>query len=331
VEIFYAMKANPHMEIIKHFAHLGAGFDVASPTEIKWALKAGVKTKKLIFANTIKSIEGLRFARSKKVNLMTFDNETELDKIAKYYPGAKLVLRLKVANVGSMVELSLKFGAELEDALYLLKKAQKLGLKTIGISFHVGSQCTILDNYLKALESAALIFDEAAKKGIKLTLLDIGGGFPIKHLEREEIVPFDYIAKRINKELKRLFFDSVQVIAEPGRFLVGNSGTLVTQVIGKTYRDDKQYYYLNDGVYQDFSGVIFDHCQYEYKTFRKGKKCISTLAGPTCDSLDTITYSVELPKLKLGDIVYVKNIGAYSCASAVPAFNGIAPAKVVLY
>jgi ornithine decarboxylase len=105
---------------------------------------------------------------------------------------------------------------------------------------------------------------------------------------------------------------------------------LITQVVGKTYRDNKNYYYLNDGVYQDFSGIVFDHCQYEFKTLRKGKKLVSTLAGPTCDSFDTISYSVELPNLELGDVVYVKNIGAYSCASAVSAFNGFSPAKVIL-
>lgn len=330
IDIFYAIKANPNPEIIKTFTRLGCNFDVASATEIRWALKAGAKPHHIIFANTIKSEQDLKFARSKKIFMMTFDNEAELYKIKQFCPEAQLVLRLKVANVGSIVELSLKFGADPENAMYLLNKAKGLGLKTVGLSFHVGSQCTTVDNYLKALEVSSVIFNEAYKQGIDLTLLDIGGGFPIKHFEKEEVISFEQIAKTIRGELKRLFQEKVRIIAEPGRFLVGPSGLLITQVVGKTYRDNKNYYYLNDGVYQDFSGIVFDHCQYEFKTLRKGKKFVSTLAGPTCDSFDTISYSVELPNLEIGDVVYVKNIGAYSCASAVSAFNGFSPAKVVL-
>lgn len=331
IGIFYAMKSNPHPEIIKYFVKRGCNFDVASGTEIQWALDAGAKPRDLIFANTIKSAKDLTFAREKKVFLMTFDNEAELYKIKKFCPEAKLVLRLKVANVGSIVELSLKFGADAENALALLAKAKSLKLKTYGISFHVGSQCTSAENYLKALEVASVIFNEAKKQKISLKLLDIGGGFPIKHFDKEQGISFEDISKTIRKELKRLFEPDIRIIAEPGRFLVGPSGLLITQVVGKTYRDGKQYYYLNDGVYQDFSGIVFDHCQYQFKTLKKGKKHLSTLAGPTCDSFDTISYSVELPELDIDDVVYVKNIGAYSSASAVSAFNGFSPAKVILY
>jgi ornithine decarboxylase len=188
VDIFYAIKANPNPEIIKTFARLGGNFDVASGTEIHWALRAGAKPHNIIIANTIKSAQDLKLARTKKIFMMTFDNEAELYKIKQYCPEAQLVLRLKVANVGSIVELSLKFGADPENAMYLLNKAKSLGLKTIGLSFHVGSQCTTVDNYLKALEVSSVIFNEAYKQGINLTLLDIGGGFPIKHFEKEEVI-----------------------------------------------------------------------------------------------------------------------------------------------
>jgi ornithine decarboxylase len=134
----------------------------------------------------------------------------------------------------------------------------------------------------------------------------------------------------IRKKLKKLFPKGTRFIAEPGRFLAGPAGTLVTQVVGRTFRNNKNYYYLNDGVYADFSGIIFDHCRYEFKTLRRGQKFLSTLAGPTCDSLDIIALNADLPELEVGNIVYVKNIGAYSCASAVPNFNGFKPAKIVL-
>ena len=122
----------------------------------------------------------------------------------------------------------------------------------------------------------------------------------------------------------------MKFIAEPGRFLVGPSAILVTQVIGRAFRNNKNYYYINDGIYQDFSGMVFDHCQYEFKTLRRGHKFLSALAGPTCDSFDTLSTNVEIPELYMNDVVYVKNIGAYSCASAATNFNGFPPAKVVL-
>lgn len=327
---YFAIKANPNPKIIKHFANLGASFDVASAWEMKEVLKQGASPSKVIFANTIKSVQDIITARRRRVRLMTFDNEAELYKISEHYPKAHVLLRLKVANQGSQVELSLKFGADAESALPLLKKAKGLGLIPKGISFHVGSQCKNTENYLQALEITSNIFDEAEEAGIPLRILDIGGGFPIPHFENEIGINFERMASQIRKELKRLFSKKVKFIAEPGRFLVGPSAILVTQVIGRTFRSNKNYYYLNDGVYQDFSGMVFDHCKYEFKTLRRGHKFLSALAGPTCDSFDTLASSVEIPELYVNDVVYVKNIGAYSSASAASNFNGFPPAKVVM-
>lgn len=327
---YYAIKANPHPEIIKKFVELGAGFDVASANEMNTVLELGASPEKIIFANTIKSNEDIRAAYKKKVKMMTFDNESELYKIAKYCPGAKVLIRIKVANIGSIVELSLKFGADPEQSISLLKKARSMGLKPMGLSFHVGSQCTNVENYLQALEVASAIFNEAKPSGLFLNILDIGGGFPIKHFEKDSHMTFERMASQIRKKLKRLFDKNVKFIAEPGRFLAGPSGILVTQVIGRTFRNNKNYYYLNDGLYGDFSGIVFDHCKYEFKTLKRGQKFLSTLAGPTCDSFDTISLSEDLPELDVGNIVYVKNIGAYSCASAVPNFNGFKPAKIIM-
>ena len=170
---YYAIKANPYPGIIKKFIELGAGFDVASANEMNTVLELGASPEKIIFANTIKSNEDIKIVHKKKVKLMTFDNEPELYKIAKYCPGAKVIIRIKVANVGSIVELSLKFGADPEQSISLLKKARSLGLKPIGVSFHVGSQCTNAENYLQALEISSAIFNEAKQSGIFLNILDI--------------------------------------------------------------------------------------------------------------------------------------------------------------
>jgi len=261
---------------------------------------------------------------------MTFDSEPELYKLAKHYPGAHVLVRIKVANEGSVVELSLKFGADQDQAFFLLRKAKALGLVPMGVSFHVGSQSTNVESYLQALEISANIFEEAKEGGLPLKILDIGGGFPIQHFDNEIGINFDRMACQIKKEIRHSFDKNVKFMAEPGRFLVGPAGILVTQVIGRTFRNNKNYYYLNDGIYGDFSGMVFDHCRYEFKTLRRGQKFLSAIAGPTCDSFDTLSDNSEIAELYVGDVVYVKNIGAYSCASATMGFNGFPPAKIIM-
>jgi ornithine decarboxylase len=327
---YYAVKANPNPRVIKTFIKLGAGFDVASASEMRQVLALGASRDRIIFANTVKSAEDIIAARRRRVRVMTFDNEPELYKIAEHYPGAHVVLRIKVGNEGSVVNLSLKFGADPEDAHLILRKARSLGLIPTGLSFHVGSQSKNVENYLQALEISAHIFDQAKEHDVVLKMMDIGGGFPIQHFDDEIGVNFERMASQIRKQIRQLFDRKVQFIAEPGRFLVGPAGILVTQVTGRAFRGNKNYYYLNDGIYGDFSGMVFDHCKYEFKTLRRGQTFLSALAGPTCDSFDTLSLDVEIPELYVNDVVYVKNIGAYSSASAVANFNGFPPAKIVM-
>lgn len=220
VELFYAVKANPNFEVIKTLAKYGCRFDVASKPEMKCVLSAGVKPEKLIFAHTVKSSEAIQFARRQGVNLMTFDSEYELTKIARYAPGTRVIVRIKVPNVGSVIELSLKFGAEPNYAVPLLLKARKLGLEPIGIAFHVGSQCTYGNNYLEAIELARIILVAAEHKGLNLTVVDIGGGFPISYSDSAEDL-FSDIAPAIGLELSRMFKPEIRIIAEPGRVIIG--------------------------------------------------------------------------------------------------------------
>ncbi len=327
VNPYYAIKANPHDQILKCFAReMKIGFDVASQGEMDRVLKWGADPQKVIFANTVKTPSALKYAQAHGIERMTFDSESELEKIAQYAPGAKVIVRIKVPNIGSVVELSIKFGAEPSDAIPLMIKAIQLGLEPIGVSFHVGSQCTRVENYLDALEIASIIFRDAKLKQIHLSLLDIGGGFPITHFDHEE----DYFARMgpvINRELERLFDPGIEIISEPGRALVGPACILIMSVIGQSIRNEKSWYYLDDGVYGDLSGQIFDHCKYQFKVLKKGETHPSALAGPTCDSLDVLSMSEELPILQMGDLVYVENIGAYSNASGTQ-FNYIESAKI---
>ncbi|MDI6733215.1 MAG: type III PLP-dependent enzyme [Planctomycetota bacterium] len=327
IQPYYAVKANSHPEILKVLARKNICFDVASKGEIESLLGLAVAPERMLFANTIKRTESLKFAEKQLINLMTFDSEYELYKIAEFAPNAKVMIRVKVSNVGSIVELSVKFGVEAADAIPFLIKAHRLGLKPIGVSFHVGSQCLKVENYVEALEMASIIFRDAKLKQVPLEILDIGGGFPIRHFDYENDI-FAGMAPVINKELDRLFDPTIKIIAEPGRAIVGSAGILVMKVIGKSIRFNKHWYYLDDGIYGSLSGLIYDHCKYQYKILRKGKSQISTIAGPTCDGLDVISNSEEMPELEIGDIVYVPNIGAYSIASATN-FNSLPLPKVI--
>jgi len=347
VQAYFAVKANSNPEIVKTMYDIGASFDVASLPEFM-LVNENIKNlseqeqedfiwNKIIYANTIKPAEVLAKLNNYKI-LVTFDNIEELKKIKKYSPDVGLVLRIRVPNTGSMVELSSKFGAHPGEAVDLIAEAINMGLGVEGISFHVGSQCNNFDNYSQALNFASSIFKEAelrnyhigftGKEEKKRKILDIGGGFPVKYTP--DVRSFAALAEILNSEIKRLFpDDDIQVIAEPGRFIVATACTLITKIIGKAVRDEKPCYYLNDGVYHTFSGQVFDHQHYPLHSFKDGEKKVCATFGPTCDAFDTISLADELPEdLQIDDLLYAENIGAYTIASST-YFNGFPPTKVV--
>jgi ornithine decarboxylase len=337
VQAYYAVKANPDPAIVKTLFETGASFDVASMPEFhivhEYIKDMPDKQRqawiwdKIIYANPIKANETLQELNPYKP-LVTYDNHEEIRKIKKYAPQAGLALRLKVPNTGAMVELSSKFGAAPGEAVDLILAADKVGLTVEGISFHVGSQTTNFKNYVAAINLAANIFREAKDRGYtKMNLLDIGGGFPAPY--DETVKPFRELAGIINREINRLFPKNIQILAEPGRFLCATAATAISKIIGKAVRDGKLCYYINDGVYHTFSGVIFDHCHYHLKSFKRGPTQICSVFGPTCDALDVVSMAEELPgDLQLGDLLYSEQIGAYSHASST-YFNGFPPATVV--
>ena len=336
VQPYYAVKANPAPEIVRTLYKAGSSFDVASLPEFL-IVHENIKSlsakerqdfiwDKIIYANPIKATKTLEDLDQYKP-LVTFDNVEEIRKIKKYAPHAGLALRLKVPNTGAMVELSSKFGAPPGEAVELMLKAKETGLGVEGISFHVGSQTTNFQNFVQAIQLASSIFKESESRGLKLKLLDIGGGFPAPY--DAGVKPFKELAATLNSELNRQFPKNIEILAEPGRYMVATSATLVASVIGKAVRDGKLCYYIDDGVYHTYSGIIFDHCKYHVHAIKKGPTQICSVFGPTCDALDTISLAEELPEnLQLGDLVYSPNIGAYSQASST-YFNGFPPAKVV--
>lgn len=335
VQAYFAVKANSNPKIAKTLFDMGSSFDVASMPEFmivyQYIKHLPAKERQewiwdnIIYANTIKPTETLQ-ELDKYKPLVTFDNIAELNKIKEHAPNAGLCLRIRVPNTGSMVELSSKFGADPGEAVDLIEEAFKIDLVVEGISFHVGSQCNNFENYVQALQLSADIIKEAetrCKQQIKI--LDMGGGFPAKY--NYHVKSFKTLAKKLNTELKRIFSPDMEILAEPGRYMVADACTLVAKVIGKAVRKGKNCYYIDDGIYHTFSGQIFDHCDYPIKAFKEGNTQLSAVFGPTCDALDTITLVADLPELEIGDLVYAENIGAYSIASST-YFNGFLPAKI---
>jgi ornithine decarboxylase len=336
VQTYYAVKANSHPEIVKTLFEEGASFDVASYNEFvqvyEYLQHFEEKDKdfyiwdKIIFSNTIKDRETLRKIRRYKP-LVTYDNEEELKKIKEHCDTAGVVLRLKVPDTGSQVELGSKFGAEPGDARALIQRAFDLGLTVEGLSFHVGSQCTVFDNYTAALEIAAQVRHDARRKGYPVKIVDIGGGFPAPYDAR--VPQFERLAAVINAECTRLFPSDVDLIAEPGRFMVATAAVLVSEIVGKARRDGKVFYYINDGVYHTFSGVVYDRWVPHFHAFKSGPVEVCAVVGPTCDSFDKISLSEQLPaNLEIGDYLYTENIGAYSIVSST-RFNGFEGARIL--
>jgi ornithine decarboxylase len=336
VQCYYAVKANSNQEIIKTLFNEGASFDVASYNEFmqiyKYIRHFEPRDKdfyiwdKIIFSNTIKDRQTLRKIKRYRP-LVTYDSIDELKKIRENCNTAGLVLRLKVPDTGSQVEMSSKFGAEPGDAYNLIKQAFDWGLVVEGLSFHVGSQCTNFDNYTAALTITSGIFQDAGRKGYNLKIVDIGGGFPVPY--DSQVPEFKKLAGIINSECERLFPREIEIIAEPGRFMVATSAVLISEIIGKARRDKKVFYHINDGVYHTFSGVVYDHWIPNFRSFKRGQKEVCAVVGPTCDSFDKISLSEQLPgNLEIGDCLYTENIGAYSIASSTK-FNGFDGAKIL--
>lgn len=327
VKVFYAIKANPHRRILELMRDLGSNFDVASDGEIMELSSLGVDGSRMIYANPMKTVNGLRACRNAGVGKMTFDSAGEIDKMARECPGATVLLRIRIENSSAHVDLNKKFGAAREQALELLLKARDAGLDAAGIAFHVGSQTTSADPYLYALDIAREIFEEAAAAGMQLRIMDIGGGFPIP----EPKVRFN-LQEMLNQINARLDedFPGVEIWAEPGRFICGTAVNLITSVIGVTERGGQPWYFLDEGLYGTFSGVLFDQWDFKLISFKEGEQVAATFAGPSCDSLDIMFRGKMTVRQEEGDLILVPICGAYTSASAT-TFNGFSKANFVVW
>ncbi len=324
----YAVKANPHDGILKRLAALGSHFDVASAGEMEMLEAAGITGDRMIYANPVRDRRGLETAARLGIRRFTFDDASEIPKLAKFVPGADVLVRIQVHNQKALVDLNTKFGAPVQEALPLLQAAEQVGLHAAGICFHVGSQSLSTAAYEEALLVARRLFDEAEALHMHLTDLDIGGGFPIPAADGLS-VNLAAMMEAINRQLDRLFPDT-QVWTEPGRYLCGTAMNLVASVIGTKRRGQTPWYILDEGIYGVFSGILFDHWTYPLHCFGHGKKVPSVFAGPSCDGIDVLYRDFQAPTLAIGDKVLVSDMGAYTTVSAT-RFNGFALAPVLVY
>lgn len=325
-EVYYAVKANPDIEILKLINSLGIGFEIASEGEMSVLESIGVTSDRMITSNPIKTFRFLRMAAESGIDYFSYDSEAEVLKMREYTPGANVYVRLSVPNEGSEWPLSKKFGVEVEEAEELLLLAKKKGLKPVGITFHVGSQCTNMYNWNSALDKAKDLWDRAEKAGIRLSLLNIGGGYPIRYTK--DVVGIPTIEKNINKAIYQKFPKKTRILIEPGRSVVGDAGIFVTKVIGKTSRGDEKWLSIDVGV---FNGLMESVGGIKYSYVVEGSKEIKkwTLAGPSCDSFDVIEKNIILPEPAIGSYILILSSGAYTISYA-SEFNGFSIPKTIL-
>lgn len=327
VKIYYAVKANPNEQLVRKLADLGSCFDVASDGEIMQLHSMGIAAGRIVYANPVKTKNGMAAAKCTGVNKFTFDSESEIYKMSGGVPGGSVLLRVRVDNPQAHVDLNKKFGAHPEDVPGLLRLARQQGLDVAGLCFHVGSQSISAKAYVDALKICRRLFDEAAQDGFNLRILDIGGGFPIPALNEKIDIPgmFDTISTALST-----YFPTTEIWCEPGRFICGTAVNLITRVIGVQERNNQQWYFLDDGLYGTFSGIIFDHWDFELITFKTGERIPATFAGPSCDSLDILFRDKMVEPLELDDAILVPNCGSYTSASAT-VFNGFAKTPIVVW
>ncbi|AJQ96966.1 type III PLP-dependent enzyme [Gynuella sunshinyii] len=328
VTLHYALKPLPHPAVVKTLLDEGASFDLATSGEVELVRECGVPAEATIHTHPIKRDRDIRDALEYGCNVFVVDSLNELEKFRAYKDEAEILIRLSFRNADAVADLSKKFGCNPATAIELIKQAFDWGIRIKGLSFHVGSQTTDPQKYVHAIESCHAVFEQVIELGLPvLSMLDIGGGFPVSYME--DVTPIRDFCNPIRRALAA-FPETVRIIAEPGRFICAPAVTSVASVMGQAEREGKIWYYLDDGIYGSFSGIMFDHGQYPVDAmYWDGERQPSVLAGPTCDSIDVIAEDIMLPKLANGDLIIGRMMGAYTSATATD-FNFFKRAEIVV-
>ncbi|MBL6454774.1 type III PLP-dependent enzyme [Belnapia sp. T6] len=329
--IYYAVKANPAVPVLERLVGLGSSFDAASWEEISSCLAAGARPEAISYGNTVKKESAIRAAYAAGVRMFAFDSEAELRKLARSAPGAQVYCRILVGNVGAEWPLSKKFGCELEMARELMILAGELGLDPFGLSFHVGSQQTRTDAYEAAIAKVAMLFTDLRDAGVKVRMVNLGGGYPVRY--RSEVPEIDDFGAAIMGAMAEHFGNALpDIVIEPGRFIVGDAGVVSAEVVlvsRKAKDDPVRWVYLDIGRFGGLAETEGEAIKYAFRTPHDGGvDGPVTIAGPTCDSTDTLyeksNYRLPLA-LDSGDRVELLATGAYVTTYASQAFNGFRP------
>jgi ornithine decarboxylase len=331
-KIYYAVKANPAPEILGSLAGLGSSFDTASVNEIDMVLGAGAGAERISYGNTIKKKSDIAAAYARGVRLYAFDSAAELDKIAAAAPGSRVFCRILTSGAGADWPLSRKFGCDVDMARELLLEAARRDVVPHGVSFHVGSQQRDPAAWDTAVAEAARLFRDLEERGVRLTMLNIGGGFPTRY--RKGVPTLAAYGAAIKESIVRHFGNRLpDVIVEPGRQMVGDAGVIQSEVVlisKKSANDAKRWVYLDIGKFGGLAETMDEAIQYPIATHRKGTPAPVVLAGPTCDSADVLYEKADyrLPSdLEIGDKVEIRAAGAYTSSYASVAFNGFEPLR----
>lgn len=331
--VFYAVKANPAPEILSLLAELGSSFDTASVAEIEMALAAGAGAERISYGNTIKKERDIARAHALGVTLYAVDSREEVEKVARAAPGARVFCRILTDGAGAEWPLSRKFGCVPGEAVDVLAQAQALGLAAYGVSFHVGSQQTDTGAWDRALADASAIFQACAERGMALSMVNLGGGFPTRYLR--DVPSAESYGRAIFDAIRRHFGNRIpETIIEPGRGMVGDAGVLKTEVVlvSRKSADDKlRWVYLDVGKFGGLAETMDEAIRYPIRTPRDGDdKGPCVVAGPTCDSADVLYEKApyDLPlSLTIGDEVLIDCTGAYTATYSSVAFNGFEPLR----
>lgn len=333
-EVHYAVKCQPHPNLCAALAAAGGKFEVASATEVTMLTGLGVDASQLVFSNPVKSRADITAAYAAGVRVFAFDSPAEVIKLAEHAPGSTVMVRLSTA-VGSEVPSEGKFGVDAVSAATLLLAAAEAGLDAAGVAFHVGSQCVDPGSWVQAIDDAAQVMRAVDRHGLRVRLLDIGGGFPTRYAGPPP-PPIETYGRVIGEALTtRLPYPVERVIAEPGRAIAAEAGTMVTTVIVDARRHGTSWLHLDAGAFHGLIESLETGCTIPWPVRDSrddAEKRTYTLTGPSCDSQDTIVRDVQLSAgLREGDRVMIDSAGAYTTAYTAPAgFNGFPVPTLVL-
>jgi ornithine decarboxylase len=332
-KVYYAVKANPAPEILQLLASLGCCFDVASLAETHAALAAGASPDRISYGNTIKKETDIAAAFALGVTLFAVDCEAEAEKVARAAPGSRVICRIVCDGSGAEWPLSRKFGCEPAYAADILEHAHKLGLVPHGVSFHVGSQQHNVEAWNRALASTAAVFRACAERGITLSMVNLGGGFPARYVRKTP--KLESYGKAIFRALRKHFGNDLpETIVEPGRGLVGNAGVIEAEVVliaKRNPEDEVRWVYLDIGKFHGLAETIDESIRYPIRTTHDRDETVPCIiAGPTCDSVDVMYEKTTYPlpvTLAIGDKVLIEAAGAYTATYSSVGFNGFPPLR----